>query len=171
MITACFTGHRKLNGKYDGAEWRKLSGHMAEVIIPKLDKDYKIVNYISGMALGVDMLAAEAVIQHQHMLTAAVPYRDQYKLWSMSQQKRYHQILEKCNEVNVLYGKYHKIHKLHRRNEWMVDHSNYVVAIWDGTESGGTFNCYSYAKKKKKSIIVINPYSLEWDLKQCTIQI
>lgn len=34
-----------------------------------------------------------------------------------------------------------------RRNEWMVDNSdNAVLAVWDGTEKGGTFNCVKYAR-------------------------
>lgn len=34
-----------------------------------------------------------------------------------------------------------------RRNEWMVNHSdNAVLAVWDGTEDGGTWNCINYAK-------------------------
>jgi uncharacterized phage-like protein YoqJ len=177
LYTACFTGHRKLNGQYEGGIWQKLSGHMAEVVIPKLTKEYGVGKYISGMALGVDMLAAESVLYNKHRLHttlelhAAVPYRDQYKIWSMRQQKRYHRILERCDVVHNLYGLHHKINKLHRRNTWMINESNYVVAFWDGTESGGTFNCYSHAKKKNKSIIVINPYTLEWDLENCTIQI
>lgn len=34
-----------------------------------------------------------------------------------------------------------------RRNEWMVDHSDKaVLAVWDGVEKGGTWNCIKYAR-------------------------
>jgi hypothetical protein len=33
------------------------------------------------------------------------------------------------------------------RNIWMVDRSNEVLGIWDGTPKGGTFNCLEYARK------------------------
>jgi hypothetical protein len=32
-----------------------------------------------------------------------------------------------------------------------------VIAFWDGSTSGGTFNCVEYAKRKKKEIYQINP--------------
>jgi len=38
----------------------------------------------------------------------------------------------------------------------MVDHSDVLMAMWDGS-SGGTKNCYKYAKDKNKRIIRIDP--------------
>ena len=38
----------------------------------------------------------------------------------------------------------------------MVDNSDIIIAVWDGTK-GGTYNCVQYAKKKNKEIIQINP--------------
>jgi len=42
-------------------------------------------------------------------------------------------------------------------NEWMVDNSSILIAIYDGSKNGGTFNCIEYAKNKGKEIIVIDP--------------
>jgi uncharacterized phage-like protein YoqJ len=36
---------------------------------------------------------------------------------------------------------------MQRRNEWMVDRADKLVALWDGSW-GGTFNCIEYARKK-----------------------
>ena len=41
----------------------------------------------------------------------------------------------------------------------MVDHADYILAVWNGCPSG-TGNTVRYAHKKGKSIIVINPVSL-----------
>lgn len=38
------------------------------------------------------------------------------------------------------------------RNKWMVDKSDIVIAVWDGSE-GGTNNCVQYATENKKRII------------------
>ncbi len=38
----------------------------------------------------------------------------------------------------------------------MVDNSDIVIAVFDGTP-GGTKNCYDYATDAKKRIIRINP--------------
>ena len=42
----------------------------------------------------------------------------------------------------------------------MVDHADYILAIWNGCPSG-TGNTVRYAHRKGKSIIVINPASLD----------
>lgn len=38
----------------------------------------------------------------------------------------------------------------------MVDNSDFVIAVWDGTK-GGTANCVRYAKKLNKELVAINP--------------
>lgn len=38
----------------------------------------------------------------------------------------------------------------------MVNNSDIVIAVWNGSK-GGTGNCVNYAKMQKKEIIVINP--------------
>ena len=47
--------------------------------------------------------------------------------------------------------------KMQKRNIWMVDQSNVVVAVWNGEKSGGTYNCIKYAIEKKKPVLVIHP--------------
>ncbi len=46
-----------------------------------------------------------------------------------------------------------------KRNKWMVDNCDLLIAVWNGT-SGGTANCVNYAKSINKQIIIINPNSL-----------
>jgi uncharacterized phage-like protein YoqJ len=41
--------------------------------------------------------------------------------------------------------------KMQVRNEWMVDSSDGVVALWNGT-AGGTANCVRYAEKVGRPI-------------------
>ncbi|OPD25873.1 hypothetical protein AL710_02015 [Clostridium botulinum] len=43
---------------------------------------------------------------------------------------------------------------------YMVDCSNYVIAIYNGNCKGGTYNCIQYAKKQNKTIITLNPITL-----------
>jgi len=73
-------------------------------------------------------------------------------------------ILKKADVVHTLYGIRHENWKLDQRNRYMVDESRYVIAIWDGSLHGGTYNCYKYAVEKKKATIVINPYTLSWTI-------
>ena len=46
-----------------------------------------------------------------------------------------------------------------KRNRYMVDHADDILAVWNGCPSG-TGNTVRYAHKKGKSIIVINPVPL-----------
>jgi len=46
------------------------------------------------------------------------------------------------------------------RNEWMVDNSDYVIAVHDGSK-GGTYNCIQYAKKNSKEITTLPPKTLK----------
>ena len=47
----------------------------------------------------------------------------------------------------------------------MMDNSEAVIVVWDGT-TGGTKNCVDYALKQKKPILVIDPVKKfqEWVL-------
>ena len=44
---------------------------------------------------------------------------------------------------------------MQKRNKYMVDNSQYVIAVWDGSKSG-TFNTLKYARKLKRNIMVID---------------
>ena len=54
----------------------------------------------------------------------------------------------------------YKPYLMQKRNEYMVDQSDKVIAVWDGSKSG-TYNCIKYTKKQNKEIIVINPKEIE----------
>jgi uncharacterized phage-like protein YoqJ len=45
------------------------------------------------------------------------------------------------------------VYKMQVRNEWMVNHANILLALWDGS-TGGTYNCIQYAMKKNHIEII-----------------
>lgn len=47
------------------------------------------------------------------------------------------------------------------RNRWMVDRADYTIAVWDGVEKGGTWNCVKYAVEVKRPLYIIAPSSGE----------
>ena len=49
---------------------------------------------------------------------------------------------------------------MQKRNEYMVNESDKVIAVCDGSKSG-TYNCIKYAENQNKEIIVINPKEIE----------
>jgi len=154
MHRCCFTGHRP----------EKLHMPEQEVLI-KLEKSILqaisegINVFITGMAPGVDIWAAEIVIRlrdeerYPLKLIAAVPHPDFDQRWSLSWQKRYAAVMAAADLRREISPKYHRgVYQV--RNEWMVDHSARVIAVWNGQPSG-TKNTIMYANQNKVPVINI----------------
>jgi len=149
------TGHRpqKLNNEFD------LEGPYSNFINQQMKEHFELLKpskIISGMALGFDQLLALFAIERGIPVLAAVPCDNQEKLWPKRSQDRYQQILS--NRLVTTYvvcpGPYNP-GTMQVRNEWMCDHSNLLLACWDGS-SGGTANCIKYARKINMDILYIN---------------
>ena len=139
------TGHRpdKLGG-YSDAIFNKLVG-VAKLAIKDADK------VISGMALGWDLAIAQAAIDLDIPFIAAVPFKGQECKWPKQTQLKYQEILSKAEKVVYVCEGGYAPYKMQERNKWMVDNSDILVALWNGTP-GGTANCISYAEKQNKVI-------------------
>lgn len=141
------TGHRpnKLGGYGDEAYQRlvKLAeGYLSET---------KPTDIVSGMALGWDQAWAHAGINLDIRVHAAIPFEGQESQWPEKSQQHFKWLFYQCaGQVIVCEGGY-AAYKMQVRNEWMVNHSHRVAALWNGT-SGGTANCVNYAKKAGKPI-------------------
>lgn len=103
-------------------------------------------------------LAAEIVLKlrkknKQIHLICASPYEGFETRWSANWQKRYRKIMKKADYVKFVSPNY-SLSCFQIRNEYMVNHSNRVIAVYNG-EAGGTRNTLNYAKKKVIEIIVI----------------
>lgn len=157
----CFTGHRpdKLGG-YDErnpvAEFVK--AELRDVIEKLIERGAR--KFVCGGALGVDTWAAEIVLElkaeHPDLYLLIVkPFAGQHIRWKPSDIARYEFICAHANEVQVACPGEYAAWKMQRRNEVMVDMSDVVVAVWDGSK-GGTANCRNYALGKKY-LYVINP--------------
>lgn len=154
MILA-ITGHRpsKLPGGYDESS----PGRIA--LREKLESEVLRINphtLISGMALGVDTIAAEIALAHYIALVCAVPFCGQELRWNQESQKRFLRILSNAHQIEYVCDPGYAAWKMQKRNEWMVDHCTELLAVWDGS-AGGTGNCVTYAKKKGVKINRIDP--------------
>ncbi len=141
----CFTGHRP----------EKL-GAPEDVVTTALQKEIRTAiadgfqTFISGMARGVDLWAAEIVLALRDegaavRLICASPYKGFESRWSREWQERYCRVLERADLVRFICPGYSR-DCFQRRNEWMVDHSARVIATYTGG-SGGTKNTMEYAKR------------------------
>lgn len=155
MIMAA-TGHRpdKLGNDYNlnGPLTRWLQYNMAFVI-----DLYEVTEIISGMALGVDMLWAMTAVACNIPFIAAIPFEGQELKWPVKSQRLYWNTLLDAKEKVYVSKPGYAPWKMQKRNEWMVNNCDMLLAVWDGS-TGGTFNCYRYAAEEgDKPIIRINP--------------
>ena len=173
IYSACFTGHRKIRGSYYNTanptpEWAQLKQYLLG-IVPQF-----IINgvgvFYSGMAIGVDTVAAEAVgsirIQRPDVeLIAAIPFPSQPSNWPQASKDNYFRILnDLCTQKHYVSEDPYEAWKMHARDKFMVDRSHYVIAVWDGREGGGTYITVKHALETGKQVFRVNPESLqgEW---------
>lgn len=181
MLKISFTGHRP--NKLGGYQWgnkiqKEVRKEIEKNILDIIERtEEKEIVFYSGGAIGVDQIAFEVVDGLKEVIwfideditiknNIAIPFKDQDRLWRINDKERYKS--QKKRADNVIYvdtekgyevsgtekGKY-DVRKMQKRNEYMVDNSDILIAVFDGSKSG-TKNCIDYAKKHNKEIIIID---------------
>ena len=112
----------------------------------------------------VDMYAAEIVLElkekyPQITLECAIPYERQAVRWPEALRNRYFSIAERCNQETMLQRQYTP-DCLRKRNRYMVDHADIVLAVWNSSPSG-TGQTVWYARETGKPVWIIRPNTLE----------
>ena len=145
MHRVCFTGHRpeKLT-RDEKSVMKDLEKEIRKAIAEGLNV------FITGMARGVDIWAAQIVLKLRDegcnvRLICACPYEGFERSWSQEWQKAYREILTVADFVKYVCNGYGPA-CFQIRNEWMVNHSARVIAVYNG-ENGGTKNTMDYAMK------------------------
>ena len=118
--------------------------------------DLKPEKIITGMALGVDQWAAALAVRHGIPFIAAIPCLEQETVWNSDVQDRYWQILKLASEVVVVTQTPYNPTVMAKRNLWMLDRADAVLAIWDGSR-GGTGHCVAEALKRNIPVHRILP--------------
>lgn len=161
---ACFTGHRpdKLNG-YNPKDNKELLWKLRSFVVQHIEEK-NVKTFITGMALGIDTWSALIVLKLKEQysdlkLIAAVPCQNHSDKWTKESRDQWQYIIDRCNEVVYVSNEPYTKWCMQKRNKWMVDKSDYVIAVWDESP-GGTENCVKYAIKTEKEITYINPKKL-----------
>ena len=157
------TGHRPTNKEqYEDAALNRLTAIIVDELV-KLQQQYVITELRSGMALYFDTACCLAAIHFNIPFIAEVPFALQWTKWNKQHQLRYFDLLSKAKEVvyvdalpnyktnttNV--GLYH-VSKLYKRNEHIMDNSDYVLTYYDNSGKGGTASAIRYASKLRLPI-------------------
>jgi uncharacterized phage-like protein YoqJ len=158
MITIAVTGHRpsKLGGHWDPRLYLPVIERLARHLEEKAKAEP--ITLISGMALGWDMIAAAAAVIAKDRgapitLICAVPFEGQHKRWTDATSVAwYWRLRERADKVVVVSkGGYDRTLML-KRNEWMVEQADMVLACWDGSD-GGTGHCVHYAQMHGRKVV------------------
>ena len=102
---------------------KKLRALLKEEIV-KLIEEQGVTQYISGMEIGIDMYAAELVLElkeeyPQIMLECVIPCESQAEKWSEPLRDRYFGIIERCDKETLLQTRYTP-DCVQKRNRYMV---------------------------------------------------
>ena len=106
----------------------------------------------------MDLWAAEIVLDLRQLnkdikLICAVPYESFEQRWDKSWQLLYRRVICEADLVRVISRGYFS-GEFQVRNEWMVNHSARVIAVFSG-RPGGTSNTINYAKRKGIPVRII----------------
>lgn len=150
----CFTGHRPEKLKI---EEKQLAQLLEEEVRKAVAGGF--TTFITGMARGTDLVAAEIVLRLRERddrlkLICALPHPGFGLHWSGGWTERLQYVLDHADLARTIcpgfsYGSYQV------RNEWMVDHSGLVIAVFNG-ERGGTKNTLDYARRKGVKCVIID---------------
>ena len=152
--TAAFSGHRFI----DASQREHVKKRLSSAVLDAYGNGIR--NFISGFAIGFDMMAAEVVaaLKQTHpdiTLTAAIPFNEQASRFGFYDRKRYVRLLKVADEVIILSDSYYPRCFLDR-DEFMVSHSSCLIAYYDGREKGGTF--YTIRKAMAQNIPIVNVF-------------
>ena len=92
-------------------------------------------------------------------LIAVRPCETQANSWHDEQRERHFNTLALCDEVVTIQTHYSRS-CMFKRNRYLVDHAEYLLAVYDGGEKGGTAYTFKYAKNQGRRVIVIHPDTL-----------
>lgn len=148
-----FTGHRP--EKIEGEEGRIIVALRKE-ILAAIDDGFNV--FITGMSRGVDLWAADIVIEiRRHdpniKLICAVPFEGMEACWPVDWKKHYRMVLKEADYIQVISDQYDSgIYQ--KRNEWMVRHASRVIAVYNGLR-GGTKNTIDYARAQNVPVHIV----------------
>ena len=162
-LVCAFTGHRP---KFFPWGYDESDSRCVELRKPFFQQIRCLVvhgytDFLSGMAIGVDIWAAQAVLdlreEHPKLkLHCILPCVGQEKMWDPEIKKLYYSIIKQADSRVYVNRNYYKNCMLDR-NRFMVDHSDLLLAVYAGISRSGTASTVDYARNQGKEILILDP--------------
>ena len=162
-LKICFTGLRSQSLEWKFNEDCELCLKYKNKLKNTIEFCYKkgFRTFISGMALGFDMYATEIVLALKEKdknvkLVCFIPCTNQDLKWTGEYKKRYHEIINKADEIHYISDKNYFNGCYQIRNKKMVDCADLVIAGYSKTNRGrGTKTTVEYALKQNQPVLVV----------------
>ena len=163
--SVCFTGHHppRLSsaGDYKECEaFQAVRVWLERQICNYVHAEPCLSNFITGGALGVDTWAADLVVDMDYKLSLYLPFPEMGHNWpklidqeTLRLHKEYAGRMGEVKFICPTFSNYAYI----LRDYSMVDASQLVLAVWDGSLDGGTYKTIQYAQRQQKMIHRYNP--------------
>ncbi len=147
-----FTGHRIIAK----SKHKEIESWLRRDILDKINQ--KITVFITGGALGFDTMAAEQIISIREdydfiKLCLYLPCKNQDALWSEDNKKRFERIKSLADEVLYITDGEHTPGCMKKRNQAMVDASDFCIAYLVNVRSG---SAQTVKMAEKNGIEILN---------------
>ena len=167
-VKSCaITGHRptrfKFGYKGNYAGCKRLKKRLYEQFALLYEKGVR--RFYVGGSLGVDMWAGEQVLTLKEQvgyddieLVIILPFDGHDARWDERSKKRMEILRKKCFKCLIV-GQEDCRESYIKRNCYMVDHADFLVAVYDNERNlkSGTMQTVHYAEKKGLAITMIHP--------------
>ena len=165
-MTFCITGNRPEKFPFDYKSGASIEMTAYAACIRKLAFDYLNAGYdhfIFGMARGVDIDFGKEIVRYKTTfdkfknvkIEAAIPYRGQEARYDNLSRKKFKYRIENSGKITYIADEYSRESYL-KRDRYMVDNADFVLAIWNGVREGGTYYTIRYAEEKQKQLRIIS---------------
>lgn len=167
MDACAITGHRPTRFKFGYKEnmtgCKRLKKRLRDQFVLLYQQGVR--RFWVGGALGVDMWAGEILLRLKERpgfeeieLNIALPGEGHDIDWDERSKRRMDFLVRHCSRLAVV-GSELSSEDYRTRNEYMVDHADVLVAVYDNDRAirSGTGMTVNYAKKRKRPIILIHP--------------
>jgi len=167
-ITAHFTGHRPQHFRHLEADVQYCIEWLVEYAV---DRGIKV--FVSGMAAGVDLMAAKYVMDlidggADLYLVGAVPFPTHWQKWPWRTQDEYAALVKRMRrsdraKVCLVSDGGFSIEKLNRRNEWMADRASMCLGVYLAGRglNGGTHRQLQCSSDKGLHTVYCDPANLQ----------
>lgn len=145
------TGHQERNG----ISWSWVS----DAILAQFAEVPTGSEALSSLARGADQVFARCAIERGLQLVAVIPFDNYASLFDSEAKLEFENLLAKSKAVE-LHLKLEPEEAFLRAGHYVVDHSDHLIAVWDGQPAagrGGTADIVDYALERRRAVIHINP--------------